>query len=45
MLYVVGGTMIAAADLTEYTHGAYLILLGIGGLCLMLGGVRQDEAE
>jgi len=45
MLYVVGGIMIASADLSEYTQGAYLILLGIGVLSLILGGVKHDEEE
>jgi len=42
---VIGGAVIASADLTEPTQVAYLAVLSIGALCLMLGGVKQDVKE
>ena len=45
ILYVAGNAVIAAADLTEPTQAMYRLVLSIGGLILMLGGVRQDKEE
>ena len=42
ILYMIGAAVIKSSDLTEPTQAMYLLALSVGGLILMLGGVKHD---
>lgn len=42
VLYMIGAAVIASSALSEPSQAVYLVVLGIGGLSLMLGGVKSD---
>ena len=45
ILYVVGNIVIVSSGITEASQTVYMLVLSIGGLCLMLGGVKHDQEE